>query len=153
MRDVTNGCKISIDKEGRWFYDKRQITHPAVLETFYNALEKDAEGRYRIVLGDEFCYIDVEDTPFVVQSVSRRDNGEYEIFLNNGKCEALDPNSLRIGKNNVLYARLSNGMNVRFSRKAYYSLALDMEQMENGDIVLSSGGKSYIIYSNKSPAR
>ncbi len=145
MRDVTSGCKISIDKEGRWFYDKRQITHPAVLDTFYNSLQIDNQGRYKIVVGDEFCYVDVEDTPFIVKSVSKRHDGKYVIFLNSGKSEILDPHSLRIGKDNVLYARLSNGMEVRFSRQAYYSLALDMEQKENGDIVLYSGGRSYTI--------
>lgn len=62
LRDVTDTCRIRIDKEGKWYYEGQEIVNPLVLLTFCNALQKDDQGRYRIVLQSEVCYIDVEDT-------------------------------------------------------------------------------------------
>jgi hypothetical protein len=44
-----------------------------------------------------------------------------------------------------MYCSLPDGMKVRFSRAAYYLLALMMEEDEHGDIILTVGGKSYKI--------
>ncbi|MCD6569363.1 MAG: DUF1285 domain-containing protein [Deltaproteobacteria bacterium] len=147
LRDITQSCRIHIDKDGRWFYEGSEIIHQYVLNIFYNALEQDEYGRYRIVIGPEVCYVDVEDTPFVVSAISGDTNHGYYITLNNSKIYKLDPLQLWIGDSNVLYARLPNGMKVRFSRPAYYDLALKMEEDETGDIVLKVSGQTYKIYS------
>jgi len=150
LRDITQSCRIHIDKDGRWFYEGSEITHPYILNTFYSALEKDEHGRYRIVIKPEVCYVDVEDTPFVITSVSGDSEHGYYITLNNSKVYKLDPSKVWVGDNNVLYTRLPDGMKVRFSRVAYYDLALKMEENETGDVVLNVGGHTYKIYSGDS---
>ena len=137
LRDVTEGCRIRIDKEGKWYYEGCEIINPLVLRAFCDALETDEQGRHRIVIGDELCYIDVEDTPFVISSIRGDPSVGLYIRLNTFQTYPLDPASLCIGQDNVLYFTLPDGMKVRFTRPAYYSLALLMEEDDaSGTIVL-----------------
>jgi hypothetical protein len=145
LRDVTGGCRIRIDKEGSWFYDGCEIINPLVLRAFCNALETDAHGRHRIVIGDELCYIDVEDTPFVISSIRGDPTIGLYVRLNTLETYPLDPTQLSIGKDNILYVTLPGDMKVRFSRRAYYNLALMMEEDENGIIVLKIRDTAYPI--------
>jgi hypothetical protein len=145
LRDVTDGCTIKIDKEGKWYYRGLEIINPLVLRAFCDALETDEHGRHRIVIGDELCYIEVEDTPFVISSIRGDQSVGLYLRLNTLETYPLDPSSLCIGQDNVLYATLENGMKVRFSRSAYYALALMMEEDEGGMIVLKIRDASYPI--------
>jgi uncharacterized protein len=143
MRDVTESCRISINKEGKWFYQGREIVNPMVLEYFCNALEKDEQGRYRIVLEQEMCYLEVEDTPFVVASMRGEPETGLSVLLNTGSLYDLDPDTLCIGDDNVMYCTVPHGIKVRFSRAAYYLLALMMEEDDQGDIILKMGNRIY----------
>lgn len=150
MMDVTESCKIRIDKEGKWYYHGSEIVNPLVLEYFCKALEKDDGGRYRIILEQEMCYLDIEDTPFVVASLRGEPETGLSILLNTGVLHDLDPETLCIGEANVMYCTLANGMRIRFSRAAYYILALMMEEDEQGDIVLKIGSTAYTISNSRS---
>jgi uncharacterized protein len=145
MRDVTGSCRISIDKEGKWFYQGQEIVNPLVLEYFCKALEKDEQGRYRIVLEQEMCYLEVEDTPFVVASLRGEPETGLSVLLNTGSLFELNPETLCVGDNNVMYCTLPHGMKVRFTRAAYYILALMMEEDDKGDINLTIGDRCYRI--------
>ena len=147
LRDVTDSCSIRIDKDGKWYYANQEIVNPLVLLTFCNALQKDEEGRYRIVFQSEVCYVDVEDTPFVVASIRGDQETELLVLLNTGEVHKLDPRTLSIGEHNVMYCVLPDGMKVRFSRAAYYLLALMMEEDEERNIVLRMGERTYRISS------
>jgi uncharacterized protein len=145
IRDVTSHCRIRIDKDGKWYYENNEIINPMVLRSFCEALEKDETGRYRIVMESEICYIDVEDTPFVVSAIRGDPQCGIYLRLNNFQVHPLEPDRLCIGKENVLYTILPDGMKVRFTRPAYYSLALLMEQDEAGGIVLKIKDTIYPI--------
>jgi uncharacterized protein len=143
LRDVSADTRIRIDKEGRWFYEESEIIHPTILKIFCDALETDGEGRYRIIVENELCYIEVEDTPFIVRTIKGDCECGLELILNNHRTEPLDPETLFFGCDNIMYARLADGIPVKFSRAAYYQLALMMEENKNGCICLKVKGKSY----------
>jgi hypothetical protein len=136
QRDVTSSCRIRIDKEGKWYFEGNEIINPLVLRAFCEALETDEEGRHRVVIRDELCYIEVEDTPFVISAIRGDQAVGLYLRLNTLETFPLDPTRLCIGQDNVLYATLENGMKVRFTRSAYYSLALMMEEDQRGNIIL-----------------
>lgn len=152
IRDVTESCRISIDKDGAWFYQGQEIVNHLVLQYFCNALEKDEHGRYRIVLDQEMCYLEVEDTPFVVASLRGEPETGLSVLLNTGSLYDLNPETLCVGDDNVMYCTLPHGMKVRFSRAAYYLLALMMEENDQGDIVLKVGEKAYRMTAGGSDA-
>jgi len=149
LRDITEYCCIRIDKDGKWFYEDKEIINPNVLQGFWKALRKDPDGRYKIVMEPEVCYVDVEDCPFVVASILGDKENGLVMVLNTSWAYPLQPEKLEIGLDNVLYTTLPNRIRVRFSRPAYYNLALMMDHDENGSIVLNVEGRKYQILSNQ----
>ena len=129
--------EIKIDKDGIWYYKGAHMFRKEILCVFFEHLQIDECGKYLIELNEECCYIDVEDTAFVVAAVYKTkqpedDRDQIDIILNDDSCEKLEMNSLYIGKNNVLYCRVKEGrFTARFSRNSYYQLAEFIEQSEN----------------------
>jgi hypothetical protein len=81
----------------------------------------------------------------VVASIRGDQETELLVLLNTGEVHKLDPATLSIGEQNVMYCLLPDGMKVRFSRAAYYLLALMMEEDEEGGIFLKMGDRSYPV--------
>ena len=122
--DVSPYLKLVIDKDARWFQNGIEIVHPEIYKYFNELLEKTSEGRYQIRLGREVCRVEVEDAPFVVQSISEGERGGGCIGLNDGSTECLNPEWFWIGKDNIPYCLVKAGLfHARFSRPAYYALA------------------------------
>lgn len=144
--------EIKIDKEGLWYYKGAHMFRKEILNLFFDHLKIDECGKYLIELGPERCYLEVEDTAFVVTAVFKTKNStdgreQIEILLNDDGCEMLDMDSLQAGKDNVLYCRVKNGkFAARFSRKSYYQLAEFIEESENGSgFFIYLNGKKYFI--------
>ncbi len=144
-------CRITIDKEGNWFYDGAEMIHEGIIRHFYRHMEVDSGGRYIINWQGQRCYLEVEDTPFIVTRALWDDPGHTGesrviLYLNDGGREDLYPESLTVGEDHVLYCRVRDGgFPARFSRAAYYQFAEHIEE-ENGAFFLPLNGKRYIIY-------
>ncbi len=128
-----------LDRDGRWFHDGVEITHERTLKLFARSLSRGPDGRHYIRVGRENAVVDVEDTPFLVTSVTIRDNHgssppAYRILLNDGSEEDLDPKTLTIGNDHVMYCAVKEGSaDARFLRPAYYQLCTRIEYMEEED--------------------
>jgi len=147
---------IRIDKEGVWYYKGAHMFRKDILCVFFEHLKIDECGKYLIELGEERCYLDVEDTAFIVAAVYKTqlpDNGraQIDILLSDDSCEKLEMQSLHVGRDNVLYCRVKEGkFTARFSRNSYYQLAEFIEQSENGNhFFINLNGEKYIINSNQ----
>jgi len=145
--------EIKIDKDGLWYYKGAHMFRKEILSVFFNHLKIDECGNYLIELGPERCYIEVEDTAFVVDAVyktSRPDNHreQIEVLLNDEICEILDMNSLQKGMDNVLYCRVKDGrFAARFSRKGYYQLAefIECSDDDGEKFFIRLNGEKYFI--------
>jgi uncharacterized protein len=147
-----NHYEIKIDKEGLWYYNGAHMFRKEILNVFFQNLKIDKCGKYLIELGPERCYLDVEDTAFVILAVYKTTNpcngmDQMEILLNDDSCEILEMNSIYTGRDNVLYCRVKEGrFNARFSRKSYYQIAEFIEQSENGaDYFINLNSEKYFI--------
>jgi hypothetical protein len=147
--------EIKIDKEGVWYYKGAHMFRKEILCVLFEHLKIDESGKYLIELDEERYYLDVEDTAFVVAAVSKtklQDEGldQFDVLLNDDSCEKLEMKSLYIGKDNVLYCRVKEGIfTARFSRKSYYQLAEFIEQSEIGNnFFINLNGEKYFIHSN-----
>jgi hypothetical protein len=145
-------CDITIDKEGTWYYRGAHMFRKDFLCIFFENLKIDESGKYLIELGDQRCYLDVEDTAFVVTTVYKERQGNdikdhIYILLTDDSLEKLDLNTLHAGKDNVLYCKVKCGeFMARFSRKSYYQLAEFIEQEEKGNgFFINSNGEKYYI--------
>jgi hypothetical protein len=141
-------CFILVDREGRWFHKGAEMIKRDIVRLFYEHIEVDSLGRYVVRLGKESCYLDVEDTPFVIQRVRFENNGDiqnFRIFLSDDTEEVLDPETLFVGEENVLYCTVKQGkFSARFHRPAYYQLAEFVQEEEGGFHLPLNGMKHFI---------
>lgn len=127
---------IKIDKEGNWYFRGALMFRKEILSVFFEHLRVDESGKYYIELGPESCYLDVEDTAFVVKSAYKQklDGDTREqiyVQLTDDSWEKLDLRSLYMGNENIPYCMVKNGkFAARFSRKGYYQLAVYIENDE-----------------------
>lgn len=124
---------IFLDKEGRWFHEGIQITHQRTCLLFARTLRKGSDDLYSLKLGNEWARVEVEDSPYMAKSVTVHREGNnvpmaYLLHLNDETEEFLDPQTLSVGKGNVMYCKVKQGKErARFLRPAYYQLCLQIE--------------------------
>ncbi|HQP05826.1 MAG TPA: DUF1285 domain-containing protein [Smithellaceae bacterium] len=149
---------IKIDKEGIWYYRGAHMFRKDILCVFFEHLKQDDCGRYFVELNREICYLDVEDTAFVVTAVYRNQTPcgaeELEILLNDDQKEKLAADTLAVGKDNVLYCRVKNNrFPARFTRKSYYQLAefIEPDGADNEFCVVLNNRKYPIAHASLNP--
>ena len=149
-------CLITIDKEGRWYHKGAEMIHREFIRLFYDNMELDSIGRYIIDWKGQRCYVDVEDTAFVVRRVTHQEKvaeGVKERFLlslSDDTEEDLVPETLYVGRDNVLYCRVKNRtFPARFTRAAYYQLT-EYVQEEDGVYYLPLSGRKNKISQSES---
>jgi uncharacterized protein len=148
-------CDIKIDKEGIWYYRGAHMFRKDILCIFFENLKIDDSGKYLIELQDERCYLDVEDTAFVVTAVykTRQEQDSQEfiyVHLTDDSLEKLDLSSLNVGADNIIYCKIKAGkFKARFSRKSYYQLAEFIEHEDCGNsFFINLNGERYTIKHN-----
>jgi hypothetical protein len=148
--DEIKPCLIHIDKEGRWTHKGVEMIRKDLIQLFYQNMELDSEGRYIINWQDSLCYVDVEDTAFVVTRVlfeekTTEGKAGFVLSLSDGTKVNLMPETLSAGNDNVLYCKIKNKtFPARFIRPAYYQLAEHVEE-EKGIYFVRLNGSKYPI--------
>jgi hypothetical protein len=123
--------RFLIDKEGNWFQDGIPVSHRWTYLHNNKLLRRDEEGRFYVDEGSGRLYVKVEDTPFVVKMVDKREDGFYAI-LNDETEERLDLDKLWMNEENVAYTKVKNDRyEARLLRPAYYELTRHL--IEEGD--------------------
>jgi uncharacterized protein len=144
-------CMIFVSKEGKWFHEGAEIIHRPIFLWMIQSLEKTEDGLFIVHLNNQKCFLEVEDTPLVVQGVDLIQEGLEEqayirITLNDESREILDPGTLSINKESVLYCTVKNNQfPARFLRPAYYQIAENITENNSGGFVLKLKNKEYPI--------
>ena len=143
-------CLIFIAKDGHWYHKGAEMIHRDFIQLFYKNMEIDSAGQYVINWDGKQCFVEVEDTAFVVWSVAyqekaRNTNACFLISLSDDTQEKLVLETLSVGQDNVMYCMIKgNIFPARFNRAAYYQLAGYIEQ-ENETYYLPLNGKKHNI--------
>lgn len=149
-RETAQQYVIRIDREGRWFYNGRQIIHPSVLKVFNDGLFLGEDNNHYLRVENDIACIEVEDTPFVVRRVRPVEAEEalsgFLIGLSDETEQTLDLDTLEINRNNIPYCRVRKGMSARFTSQAYYMLAEYIEYDERRDTYfIRFGGRIHVV--------
>ena len=133
--------RIFIDKRGNWFQDGIKITHRwTYLENNKN-LDIDGDGRFFVDEGFGRVYVEVEDTPFVIKMIDKKDS-KFFLKINDETVEELNFKNLWFSKENIPYTKVKNNKyDARFLRPAYYELMKYAEQEGNEFFINSDGEK------------
>jgi hypothetical protein len=142
---AVGGYTISFRRDGAWYADDERIRNPRIQLLFSRSLRRDdREGapdlpRYTgwlLDVGVDRLSVVVEDTPLVVTGVDGDPDRGFTILTNDGESGELDPATLEVGDDDVLYCRVDRGergtMRARFLRPAYYRLARFVEAGDDG---------------------
>jgi len=145
--------KISFRRDGNWYSDEDRIDNARIALLFSRSIKRNPDGSYFLQVGDERASITVEDTPYVVKSIDGSPQRGFVIKLNDDETEPLDPSTLEIGSDNVLYCQARNKtFRARFLRPAYYELSRYFEPDRTGGFSISVGGKRYQIGGTRNSA-
>jgi hypothetical protein len=116
--------KISFRRDGNWYSDEERIDNPRIATLFSRSIRQGPDGGWYLQVAEERAPITVEDTPYVVRTVEQDTDGGLVTILNDSEREPLDPATLEVGADNVLYCRVKDGrLRARFLRPAYYHLS------------------------------
>jgi hypothetical protein len=138
--------RISFRHDGHWYNNDERIENPRIASLFSRSLKRNSDGSYYLQVADERAPITVEDTPYVITTVADDGNGGFIVTTNDDAQEPLDPTSLEVGRDNVLYCTVKGGQfRARFTRPAYYHLS-DRFIVEDGErFSIQIGGRRYPI--------
>ena len=137
---------IRLDREGRWWHDDELIEHPRIIEAFNTGLVPTDDGRFKLVFGRDWCFVEVEDAAYRVLAVDVEES-TVALRLSDRSMDAFDPATLKLEADGVLSCRVKGGRaKARFTRDAQFELGSRMEERE-GAILLRLGGRAYAIAS------
>ena len=138
--------KISFRRDGNWYTDEERIDNPRIALLFSRSIRRNADGSYILQVGDERASITVEDTPYVVKALEGDAADGFTLVLNDEEREPLDPASLEVGPDHVLYCRVKNGaFKARFLRSAYYHLSDCLGMDDDGGFFFKLAGRRYPV--------
>jgi len=136
--------KISFRKDGNWYSDEERIYNPRIALLFSQSIKQNPDGSYFLQVAEERASITVEDTPYVIKAIEGDGKSGFMLTLNDDTRESLDPSTLEVGADNVLYAKVKGGKyRARFLRPAYYHLSSSFEADGSGRFFIQIGGKKY----------
>lgn len=145
---------IRIDKDGIWYYRGAEMFRKDIVNQLYQHIKQDPNGKYLIEIDGKRSYLEVEDTPFIIKSLSisyteGNDLDDIYLIMPDGSRERLDPSTLRVGADEILYGTTAGtGIEARFSRASYYQLAELIEHDPGKDrYYICLGGNRYYINS------
>ena len=101
-------------RDGQWYCDGEPIPNRAICRLYSRAMTISADGRGRLELGEDKAWVEIEDTPWVVTQVDGDPTRGFTLHLNDETTEPLDPSTLTVGADDVLYTRVKHGQRVRF---------------------------------------
>jgi len=129
---------IRLDKNGLFWHQGQPVLNDKVQLIFAQHLTRLDDGAYALVLGPDRCVIDLEDAPYVVRRVQVvcDDDGapaRVGLTLSDATEEDLDPATLEISVESVLYCRVKQGEHrARFDRAPYVALAEHVVELDRG---------------------
>ena len=116
-----------MDEEGHFLVHGEPVTHARTLEVLWGSLALRPDGTWQVSVGRESAEVSVAETPWAVRAVVPVGEG-LDLLVSGGSREALDPGTLRVGRDGVLRCTLASGQAARFTRAAHIALGSRLEE-------------------------
>lgn len=143
---------LRLDTEGRWFHDGDPFEHPRLTELFNRGLDVHPETGEAIVhVGDRWCYVQADDTPFVVVRLERDAPGGPGALLNNGERHPLPADALETPDGEIVYAVLTPNRRARIGRGVWNALVDDVVEIEGDTLGVALAGRIFPIQRRTRP--
>ncbi len=124
---------LRVDAEGHWYHDGVRFEHERLITLFSRGLDLHAQtGEPILRVGDKWCYIQADDTPFVVRALKLQGDA-LVARLNTGEQVSLAVDALS-ARDDHLYARLDERRHARLDRATQNSLGELLDEDEDGGL-------------------
>lgn len=135
---------IVLDREGRFWHDGELVERGALSLALARWIARHPDdGRLILTNGYDWCYFRAEDAPYFVEAL-RVEPGGPVLALSDESEEPLDPATLSLGDDGVVYARVKGGgFEARFTRHAQTQLAPLLVASEPPTVEVA--GRAYAI--------
>lgn len=141
----------TIDEHGNWFCEGNPVIDPDVFRLLSRSLFEQ-DGHFFIRCEGEVHPLHVADAPLWIRYVHLGKDSEgklvrIEIELQDGRMEALDPETLTVARNEALYCLATRRrLRARFGKAAYYEIAntIEMDRKE-GPFFIVLDRKRFVI--------
>ncbi len=142
---------IVLDREGRFSHDGAPIDQPKLEQALRTWVSRHPDdGRPILTNGYDWCYFRFEDAPFFVDALRVEPGGAVTLRLFDGTEEPLDPKTLSLGKDGVVYAIVKPArLEARFSRHAQTQLEPILVEAEPPTVVVE--GRTVILPHRSAP--
>ena len=143
---------LVIRADGSWVHEGAPITRASLVRLFSRVLRRDGD-EHVLVTPAERITITVEDAPFLVVDFDRegsREEGDLIVRTNVGDAVRVGPDHpITMRRSEALgldlpYVRVRGELDARFDRAAYYRL-VEAASREGGDLVVRSGGATFML--------
>jgi len=76
LERLRENSRIRLDRDGRFWHEDVLVEHPKVAAFFHRGLARAPDGRATLTVGHTWCYVEVEDTLYLVTSAALTADGE-----------------------------------------------------------------------------
>ena len=141
----TRESTIRLDEDGRFHHEGVRVEHPGLIKAMHSWISRHPnDGRYVLENGWDWCYLTVDDAPYVVRA-AKIVGDQVELTLSDDSIERIDPQSLRVDASGVLRCEVKREKKggpypARFDRHAIVALGERLRE-ENGAYLLSMNGR------------
>lgn len=128
---------IRLDRDGIFWHQGAPITHSRLSQALRRWLDvRHEDGRPILRLDTtRYAYVDVDDALLLIESI-HWDDGVPIATINDGTVERLAAETLEVGSDSALYARVRDRkLLARLLPRAYYSLATHIEEDGEGFVL------------------
>jgi hypothetical protein len=135
---------IRLDREGRFWHDGEIVEHASLARAFATWIARHPDdGRLILTNGYDWTYFTADDAPYFVDALRIESDGAI-LCLFDGSEEPLDPGTLSVGEDGVVYARVKGGtFEARFTRHAQTALAPLLTSADPPTVTLR--GDDYVL--------
>ncbi len=139
----TRESAIRLDADGRFVHEGVRVDHPKLAHAMHTWISRHPnDGRYVLENGWDWCYLTVDDTPFVVRAARVSVDG-IELTLSDDSLEKIAPESLAVDAAGEVRCEVKAGAKggpypARFDQHALVSLGEILEE-RNGQLYVRLG--------------
>lgn len=122
LEAMRRGIDLRLDSEGAWWHEGAPFAHAGLIAAFNRGLDVHPEtGEAILRVGDRWCYVKCEGTPFLVRRLVPGANG-LQATLNTGETYPVPPEGF-ITRGAHVYVRLAPKREARLNRATQARLA------------------------------
>ncbi len=94
LERLRRGLPLRLDRSGHFHLGDDPITHPRIRATFLAGLDLSDLGEPTLHLGEQWCYLTVDDCPLRATAVLRGPDDTPQLRLDDGRTVPLAPASV-----------------------------------------------------------